>query len=99
MGHPRLNQCRDFLSNSAWPLVRILYKLPGSTLDALIDTPLQRGVTCRQDLWNRFNGFSRAVETVEIQTVSDALRTRNTPLKQGVNEKQWLRSFSWKYPG
>jgi hypothetical protein len=45
-----------------------------------------------KDLSNRFNGFSRAVETVE--TVSNALRTPNTPLKRRVNEKWWRRSFS-----
>jgi hypothetical protein len=48
----------------------------------LIITPLQRGVTCWQDLGNRFNGFSRTVNTVE--TVPATLRTPNTPLKQGV---------------
>jgi 6-phosphogluconolactonase len=73
-------------------LTRIFYKPPRSTPGALINTPLQRGATRWQDLRNRFNGFSRAVRTVE--TVSDALRTPNTPLKQGVNEKWWLRSFS-----
>jgi multidrug efflux system outer membrane protein len=72
-------------------LARIFHRPPGSTLGVLINTLLQRGVTCCQDLTNRFNGFSRGVETVE--TVSDALRTPNTLLKQGVNEKWWPRSF------
>jgi hypothetical protein len=34
------------------------------------------------------------VKTVEIETVSDALRTPNTPLKQGVNEKWRTWSIS-----
>src|SRR5579862_8528419 len=63
----------------------MFHKPPRSTPGALINTPLQRGVTCWQDLRNRFNGFSRAMKTVE--TGSDALRTPNTLLKQGVNEK------------
>jgi len=32
--------------------------------------------------------FLACRETVEIETVSDPLRTPNTPLKQGVNEKR-----------
>src|SRR5258708_1650369 len=72
--------------------IRIFRKPPGSTPGALINTPLQRGVTCWRGLGNRFNGFSQAGETVE--TVSDGLRKPNTPLKQGVNEKWWPRSFN-----
>jgi len=70
-------------------LTRIFRKRPG----ALINTLLQRGVTCWQVLRNRFNGFSRGVKTVE--TVSDPLRPPNTPLKRGVNEKRRSWSFSW----
>ena len=35
--------------------------------EALINTPLQRGVVWRRDLRNRFNGFSRVQETVETR--------------------------------
>jgi len=52
----------------------------------LINTPLQRGGEQRWNLKNRFNGFSRRVETVE--TVLNSLRSANTPLKRGVNENQ-----------
>jgi hypothetical protein len=49
----------------------------------LINTLLQRGARTNEERVNRFNGFSRATETVE--TVSARSRL-NTPLKQGVNE-------------
>jgi len=56
---------------------------------ALINTPLQRGVRCQPDHRNRFNGFSRHVQTVE--TVWDGSRISNTPLKRGVNETERRR--------
>jgi hypothetical protein len=74
-------------------LTRLFHGPLGSTAGALINTLLQRGVTCWQVLRNRFNGFSRVVKTVE--TVSGAFRPPNTPLKQGVNEKWRPWSFSW----
>lgn len=73
-------------------LGRIFHKPPGSTLGALINTPLARGAARWQGLRNRFNGFSHAVETVE--TVSEALRPANTPPKQPVNETCRPWSFS-----
>jgi hypothetical protein len=51
----------------------------------LINTPLQRGVLRPNEKGNRFNGFSRVIETVE--TVSEVPATRYTPLKWGVNER------------
>jgi hypothetical protein len=66
---------------------------PRSFKTSRLQTPLQRDVTCWEDLTNRFNGFSRGVETAEIETVFHALRTPNTPLKQAVNEKCWPESF------
>lgn len=51
----------------------------------LINTLLQRGDGGGTDSGNRFNGFRFGVETVE--TVARHARSRNTPLKQGVNEK------------
>jgi hypothetical protein len=52
--------------------------------DPLINTPLQWGVPRPQVLMNRFNGFSRPLETVE--TVPIASKTLATPLKRGINE-------------
>jgi hypothetical protein len=49
-----------------------------------INTSLQRGDRTGEECKKRFNGFSRAAETVE--TVSIHLLFSNTPLKQGVNE-------------
>ena len=51
----------------------------------LINTPLQRGGRMDDGSENRFNGFSRAVETVE--TVLCGSATPDTSLKRGVNEK------------
>ena len=50
-----------------------------------INTPLQRGGSWWAGRsWNRFNGFSRRLETVETVTLS--LRRSSTLLKQGVNQ-------------
>jgi len=49
----------------------------------LIYTPLQRGVRLVQMPKNRFNGFPGTRETVE--TVSEAMADKLTPLKRGVN--------------
>jgi len=51
---------------------------------SLINTLLQRGVWRPKSIRNRFNGFRSGRETVE--TVSEVLPARDTPLKQGVNE-------------
>jgi flagellar biosynthetic protein FliO len=91
-GQSGARRSRRFFVRSAELLARVFRKPPGSTLGALINTALPRGVTCWQDLSKRFNGFSRSAETVE--TVSHARRTPNTPLKQGVNEKWWQGRFS-----
>jgi hypothetical protein len=64
---------------------RHFLKPAGLTQPALINTLLQRGVGGKRDLRNRFNGFSRAVETVE--TVSVSSQASHTPLNQGVNER------------
>jgi hypothetical protein len=53
---------------------------------AFINTRFQPGVATGAESENRFNGFSRAGETVE--TVSGSLQRNNTQLKQGVNELQ-----------
>jgi len=50
----------------------------------LINTLLQRGVWRPKRIRNRFNGFPSTRETVE--TVSEVLPARHTPLKRGVNE-------------
>jgi len=57
----------------------------------LINTPLQRGVWRPKRIRNRFNGFPGMRETVE--TVSEVLPARNTPLKRGVNESAWCRAW------
>jgi hypothetical protein len=55
----------------------------------IINTLLQRGVRRSAETQNRFNGFYALSQTAE------AVRTpaphSNTPLKQGVNEKNPLR--------
>lgn len=56
----------------------------------LINTLLQRGVGISVECENRFNGFSRATETVE--TVSTRRLMLDTQLKQGVNEMDVSRS-------
>ena len=53
---------------------------------SLINTLLQRGVWRPKSVRNRFNGFESGRETVE--TVSEVLPARDTPLKQGVNERK-----------
>jgi hypothetical protein len=55
----------------------------------LINTLPQRGDRTNDERENRFNGFSRATETVE--TVS-ARPHFNTQLKQGVNEMNALKN-------
>jgi hypothetical protein len=55
----------------------------------LINTLLQLGVRTNGERENRFNGFSRATETVE--TVSARSRILTTQLKQGVNEMTMQR--------
>ncbi|MCX6903862.1 MAG: hypothetical protein NTW03_10395, partial [Verrucomicrobia bacterium] len=50
----------------------------------LINTPLQRGVRGGTGIFNRFNGFYSARETVE--TVDAKVEPPITPLKRGVNE-------------
>ena len=60
---------------------------------SLINTPLQRGGGRCHKLGNRFNGFSRHLETVE--TVFGPFPSRTTPLKQGVNERQVRQRLSW----
>ena len=52
---------------------------------SLINTSLQRGSWREGGTKNRFNGFGELGKTVE--TVSDAVRSFDTLLKQGVNEK------------
>jgi hypothetical protein len=70
----RMTTAPGFFKRALSPLLaRIFHKSPSSTRGALINTPLQRGVTCRQDLRNRFNGFSRAVKTVETGFLEDTL--------------------------
>ncbi|MGO9586067.1 MAG: hypothetical protein ACLP2Y_07730 [Limisphaerales bacterium] len=58
----------------------------------LINTLLQRGDGTTDGRQNRFNGFSRQVETVE--TVSVRLCAWNTSLKQGVNETWCLNDLA-----
>jgi len=70
------------LSILAW----ILQKRFPTPLQNLINTPLQRGGRRSGKMGNRFNGFSRSVETVK--TVSNPCRSIITPLKRGVNGKE-----------
>ena len=58
---------------------------------SFINTLLQRGVRVWWSGSNRFSGFRQGVETVEIETVLRLRPAQNTPLKQGVNEKNPLR--------
>jgi hypothetical protein len=55
-------------------------------MNALINTPLQRGVTRGREVFNRFSGFSRVYQTVE--TVRAVARRCHTPLKRRVNQKE-----------
>jgi len=51
----------------------------------LTSTPLKRGVKCREDTGNLFNGFPHTAKTVE--TVSASIQPPRTPLKRGVNQR------------
>src|SRR5579863_533728 len=67
-------------------LARIFIPVDAPRPPFLINTLLQRGVSRPRSIRNRFNGFHSARETVE--TVSEALPARDTPLKRGVNGRR-----------
>jgi len=56
----------------------------------LINTLLQRGVMRRLETQNRFNGFPTLLKTAEA--VKTSSRHFYTPLKQGVNDKNFRES-------
>ena len=56
----------------------------------IINTPLKRGCSNVVEGPNRFSGFQQDVETVENGFASPS--AQNTPLKQGVNEKNPLQN-------
>ena len=64
-----------------------MYLKRGFSHVILINTPLQRGVPASWGQGNRFNGFNAARETVE--TVGTPTSPRPTPLKRGVNERDF----------
>ena len=74
-------------SGSSLGLTRMFHKHRHSERVLFINTLLQRGGGGWWRGANRFSGFRRNVETVEIETVLHLCPAQNTPLKQGVNDK------------
>ena len=73
-----------FLQKTAATSTRIMFA-PSNRTGGLSLTPCFSGVFGVREDQNRFNGFRRAIETVEtVPTLGGPLIT---PLKQGVNER------------